>query len=73
VRNADTSTAMLTDKIRNVMGTGSEVCAAADNSCLLHIGGGLGRLHAGVRALHLADILAHTEEEAKTATLEGGR
>jgi L-lactate dehydrogenase complex protein LldE len=29
----------------------------------MHIGGGLSRLRAGVRTLHLAEILASTEEE----------
>jgi L-lactate dehydrogenase complex protein LldE len=58
VKNADTSAAILSDKVRNVLDTGAEVCAAADNSCLLHVGGALSRLRAGVRALHLAEILA---------------
>ena len=58
VKNADTSAAMLADKIRGVLDTGAEVCAAADNSCLLHIGGGLSRLRSGVRPAHLAEILA---------------
>src|SRR6266567_1988434 len=43
VKNADTSSAMLTDKVRTVLDTGAEVCAAADNSCLMHIGGALSR------------------------------
>jgi L-lactate dehydrogenase complex protein LldE len=73
VRNADTSAAMLTDKLRNVLGAQAEVCVAADNSCLLHIGGGLGRLRAGTRALHLADILANTEEDASVKTKVGER
>jgi L-lactate dehydrogenase complex protein LldE len=58
VKNADTSSAMLADKIRGVLDTGAEVCAAADNSCLLQIGGGLSRLRSGVRTAHLAEILA---------------
>jgi L-lactate dehydrogenase complex protein LldE len=58
VKNADTSEAMLADKVRGVLDTGAEVCTAVDNSCLLHIGGALSRLRAGVRAAHLADILA---------------
>jgi len=58
VKNADTSAAMLSDKIRHVLDTGAEVCTAGDNSCLMHIGGGLGRLRAGVRTVHLAEILA---------------
>src|SRR5262244_3915786 len=41
VKNADTSVAMLADKLRSVLDTGAEVCAAADTSCLMHIGGGL--------------------------------
>jgi L-lactate dehydrogenase complex protein LldE len=61
LKNADTSTAMLGDKMRCVGNTGAEVLSAADNSCLLHIGGGLARLRSGVRTLHLAEILAATE------------
>jgi L-lactate dehydrogenase complex protein LldE len=58
VKNADTSVAILDDKVRSVVATGAEVCAAADNSCLLHIGGALSRGSTGVRTAHLADILA---------------
>ena len=58
VKNADTSAAMLSDKLRHVLDTDAEVCTAGDNSCLMHIGGGLGRLRAGVRTVHLAEILA---------------
>ncbi|HEY3606516.1 MAG TPA: (Fe-S)-binding protein, partial [Pseudonocardiaceae bacterium] len=63
VKNADTSLAMLTDKMSAVLDTGAEILTAGDNSCLMHIGGGLSRLRAGTRALHLADILASTEED----------
>ena len=58
VKNADTSAAMLTDKLRCVLDTGAEVVCSADNSCLLHIGGGLSRQRTGVRAMHVAEILA---------------
>jgi len=68
VKNSDTSTAMLTDKMWNVLGTGAEFVTAGDNSCLMHIGGGLSRLRSGVRAVHLAEILASTEEEPWPAT-----
>jgi L-lactate dehydrogenase complex protein LldE len=60
IKNADTSIAMLADKCRAVLNTGAEVCTAVDSSCLLHIGGGLQRQRTGVRALHLAEILAST-------------
>jgi L-lactate dehydrogenase complex protein LldE len=58
VKNADTSTAMLADKCRAVLDTGAEVCTAVDPSCLMQIGGGLARQRAGVRTMHLAEILA---------------
>ena len=63
VKNADTSTAMLGDKMRHVLDTGAEVCSAGDSSCLMHIGGGLSRLRAGTQTVHLAQILASTAEE----------
>lgn len=58
IKNSDTSTAMLTDKMTNILATGAEVCSARDSSCLMHIGGGLSRLRSGVRTVHLAEILA---------------
>nr|MDT0658384.1 (Fe-S)-binding protein [Micromonospora sp. DSM 115978] len=62
VKNADVSTAMLADKCAAVQDTGADYLAAADNSCLAHIGGGLiRRARDGgrpVRALHYAEILA---------------
>ncbi len=62
VKNPETSTAMLADKVQNVMGTRAEICTAGDNSCLMHIGGGLSRLQSGVGAVHLAEILASVEQ-----------
>jgi L-lactate dehydrogenase complex protein LldE len=62
IKNSDTSTAMLGDKMRNVLGSGAEICTAGDSSCLMHIGGGLSRLRAGARTVHLAQILAATRE-----------
>jgi len=62
VKNADVSTAMLADKMRSVLTTRAEVCTAGDSSCLMHIGGGLSRLNAGTRTVHLAEILACTRE-----------
>src|SRR5919112_1913231 len=61
VKNADTSMAMLSDKLRHVLDTRAEVCTAADTSCLMHIGGALRRQRTGVRTMHLAEILAATE------------
>ena len=61
LKNPDVSNAMLADKMRHVQSTAADVCTAVDASCLVHIGGGLSRLRAGTRAVHLAEILASTE------------
>jgi len=66
VKNADTSIAMLGDKLRHVAETEAEICTAGDNSCLMHIGGGLKRQRAGVRTVHLAEILASGATEERT-------
>jgi L-lactate dehydrogenase complex protein LldE len=63
VKNADVSTAMLSDKLRAVLSSGAEVVCAVDSSCLMQIGGGLSRGRTGVRPVHLAEILASTEDE----------
>ncbi|HUY30545.1 MAG TPA: (Fe-S)-binding protein [Acidimicrobiales bacterium] len=60
VKNADTSVAMVADKIARISESGAEVCCAADNSCLAHIGGAGARLRSGFRVMHLAEILAST-------------
>jgi L-lactate dehydrogenase complex protein LldE len=60
VKNVDVSEAMLADKMEAAGSTGAEVLCALDNSCLMHIGGGLSRANSSVRVMHLADILAQT-------------
>jgi L-lactate dehydrogenase complex protein LldE len=62
VKNAEVSTAMLSDKLSNVLDTHAEVVCAVDSSCLMQIGGGLSRGRTGVRTVHLAEILASTED-----------
>jgi L-lactate dehydrogenase complex protein LldE len=67
VKNADTSIAMLTDKVRTILDTRAEVCVAGDNSCLMHIGGALSRQRAGVRTMHVAEVLASSDENGSAA------
>ena len=62
VKNADVSAAICADKVAAVRQTGAEVLCAADNSCLMHIGGALERQRSGVAVMHLAEILARTED-----------
>lgn len=66
VKNAETSASMVNDKVRNICDTQAEYVTAGDASCLMNIGGSLSRQHAGVRALHLAEILASTKEHPWT-------
>ncbi|WP_405436981.1 (Fe-S)-binding protein [Streptomyces avidinii] len=63
VKNPDVSTAMGADKIAAAAGTGARVLCGADNSCLAHLDGLLRRADSPMRTLHLAEILAATEEE----------
>ena len=60
MKNAETSSAILDDKLEAVMETSAEVVAAVDMSCLMQIGGGLSRRGAAVRTRHVAEILAAT-------------
>lgn len=67
LKNAAVSTAMLADKLESVRAAGIEALCAVDSSCLMHIGGGLSRAGVAVQTLHLAEILASTDEGAKSA------
>lgn len=58
LKNWETSTAMLTDKLDAIGSTAAEYVTAGDASCLMHIGGGLSRTRAHAQPIHLAEILA---------------
>ncbi|MFJ8473447.1 (Fe-S)-binding protein [Kitasatospora sp. NPDC094011] len=62
VKNPAVSAAMAEDKLAHALGTDAQVLCGADNSCLLHLGGTLRRRGEPLRPLHLAEILASTEE-----------
>jgi L-lactate dehydrogenase complex protein LldE len=57
LKNADVSAAMLADKCAAIEQADADVIAAADNSCLAHIGGGLSRRGSPIRVMHYAEIL----------------
>ena len=61
VKNGEVSSAMLAVKLQDVVATGAEFCTALDNSCLMHLGGAMHRQYAGMKTIHLAEILACTE------------
>jgi L-lactate dehydrogenase complex protein LldE len=62
VKNPDVSVAMGTDKVANAVSSGAQYLVAADNSCLMHIGGLAKRSGAPIRTIHLAEVLAATRE-----------
>jgi L-lactate dehydrogenase complex protein LldE len=64
VKNPDLSVALASAKAANVMATGAEYLVAPDNACLMNIGGILSRGRAGVKPIHLVEILAQTEVAA---------
>jgi L-lactate dehydrogenase complex protein LldE len=77
VKNPETSLAMMADKIEAVRASGTEVLTSVDNSCLMHLAGGLRRggmlcgpgeapvAGAKIKVLHLAEILAASGEEGE--------
>ncbi|AWI32599.1 (Fe-S)-binding protein [Streptomyces sp. ICN441] len=65
LKNAAVSAAMGADKARHISATGARAVCAVDNSCLMHIGGVLARLDSPVRPVHIAEILASTEEDVR--------
>ena len=62
VKNDLMSAAMVFDKAKEVEKTGAEYLVNVDNACLMNIGGRLSRTNSPVRTIHLAEILACTEE-----------
>ncbi len=63
VKNGDVSSAMLTVKLEDVLWTRAEFCTALDNSCLMHLGGAMHRAYAPMKTIHMAEILASTQDE----------
>lgn len=68
VKNAEVSAAMVADKVRHVKETGAEYVTAGDSSCLMNIAGAMSRQHNGIRAIHIAEILASTKDHPWTPT-----
>lgn len=68
VKNAEVSSAMLAVKLQDIVATGAEYCTALDNSCLMHLGGAMHRQYAGMKTIHMAQILASTEDAPMEVT-----
>ncbi len=57
VKMSDVSTAMLDEKLDNVMATGASTLIAGDTGCIMHMQGGLRRRGADVQVVHIAELL----------------
>lgn len=60
IKYPDISTAMVDDKIENILATGAEVVTGCDISCLMNIQGRLSRRGEDVKVMHIAELLAST-------------
>jgi L-lactate dehydrogenase complex protein LldE len=60
LKNPDVSAAMGADKVANAVSSGAQYLVAADNSCLMHIGGTAQRSGAPIKTVHLAEVLVAT-------------
>jgi L-lactate dehydrogenase complex protein LldE len=69
IKNAEVSSAMLSAKLLEVQATRAEYCTALDNSCLMHLGGALHRQFASMKTIHMAQILASTEDNPAEVTV----
>jgi len=58
VKYPDISTRMVSDKARDIAGTGAELLLAGDMGCLLNMAGRLKREGSAVQARHVAEVLA---------------
>lgn len=58
INYADISTAMVDEKIDNILATGADVVCGSDISCLMNIEGRLSRRKEKTKVMHIAEILA---------------
>jgi L-lactate dehydrogenase complex protein LldE len=58
VNYPEISTAMVDEKIENILATGAETVTGCDVSCLMNIKGRLSRRGEGVKVVHISEILA---------------
>ena len=62
VKNSETSSGILEDKCEMICKLDVDYCVAIDNSCLMHIGGGLRKGKSQPKVIHLAEVLASWEQ-----------
>jgi len=58
VKYADISTAMVTDKVKNIIESGADTVVGCDMGCLMNIQGMLSRMGSKIKVKHIAQILS---------------
>jgi L-lactate dehydrogenase complex protein LldE len=58
VKYADISTAILEEKVQNIVDSGATVVTGCDMSCLMNIQGMLSRTKAQIKVMHIAQLLS---------------
>ena len=58
VKYADISSAMVTDKVNNIIASGADTVVGCDMGCLMNIQGMLNRMGSDIKIMHIAQILA---------------
>jgi L-lactate dehydrogenase complex protein LldE len=69
VKFPEVSVAMGEDKVRAAVEAGAEYLVANDSGCLMHLAGVIHRRGLPIKTLHLAQLLAQTEETADRTRL----
>ena len=58
VKYPEISTALVDEKVANILASGADVVVGGDMGCLMNIEGRLNRMRAKVRVMHIAQLLA---------------
>ena len=58
VKYPEISTAMVDEKVKNILDSGADAVVGCDMGCLMNIGGRLSRMGSPVRTMHIAQLLA---------------
>jgi len=59
VKYPDISAAMVNDKVDHVINSGADTVVGCDTGCLLNIAGAVSRRGLTIKAMHIAEVLAH--------------
>ena len=62
IKHEPISTSMASQKVENALSTGADYIISTEMSCLMHLDAYIRQHHLGIRCLHIADVLAASEQ-----------